>query len=129
MAPPRPARGLLTGQIRSEADLSRDDWRRRVPRFQGKNLSHNVGLLAPLEQLAAEKGVTPATLALAWMLQRTSNVIPLVGMGRPHSVDRAVEAWELKLDDDDIAELDASFPIGVAAGERYPEGMMDALGT
>ena len=123
------SRGLLTGQIRSQADLTRDDWRRRVPRFQGKNLSHNVGLLAPLEQLAAEKGVTPATLALAWMLQRTSNVIPLVGMGRPHSVDRAVEAWELKLDDDDIAELDASFPIGVAAGERYPEGMMDALGT
>lgn len=122
------SRGLLTGRIRSEADLDEDDWRRAVPRFQGDNLARNVALLGPLEELARERDSTPAAVALAWLLSRGNDVIPLVGMGRPQNVDRALECLEVELTADDLETLDEAFPRGAAAGDRYPAGMMDALG-
>lgn len=122
------SRGLLTGRIRGEDDLDAGDWRRQVPRFQGANLAHNVALLAPLEEMARAKGVSTATLALAWVLAQGADIIPLVGMGRPSSVDRAVEAADVTLSADDLAALDAAFPIGVVAGARYPEAYMPSLG-
>ena len=122
------SRGLLTGRIRTEADLPDEDWRRNVPRFQGANLTHNVALLAPLERLAEERNTTPAAVALAWLLGRGEDIVPLVGMGRPANVDRALEALTVDLTPEDVAMLDAAVPIGAAAGARYPEGMMDALG-
>ncbi|MBM3635488.1 MAG: aldo/keto reductase [Actinobacteria bacterium] len=121
------ARGLLTGTIRTEHDLQPDDWRRDVPRFRGANLAHNVALLAPLEQMADRLGTTPAAIALAWLLTRGEDIIPLVGMGRPQNVDRALEATRVDLSPDDLAALDAAFPIGAAAGTRYPESMMSGV--
>lgn len=122
------SRGLLTGRIRSEGDLDADDWRRQVPRFQGANLAHNVALLEPLERMAAQKGSTPAAVAVAWILAKGDDIVPLVGMGRVSNVDRALEALAVDLSAQDVAALDAAFPPGVAAGTRYPERMMGALG-
>ncbi|MCB0881866.1 MAG: aldo/keto reductase [Thermoleophilia bacterium] len=122
------SRGLLTGRIRTEDDLDPDDWRRQVPRFQGENLARNVAALSPLEAMAAAKGTTAASLAVAWVLAKGDDLIPLVGMGRTSSVDRALEALDVALTDADVAALDAAFPAGVAAGTRYPEAMMGALG-
>lgn len=122
------SRGLLTGRIRSESDLPEGDWRRQVPRFRGDNLARNVALLAPLEEIAERGRTSPAAVALAWLLGRGDDVIPLVGMGRPENVDRALRAFEVELGDDDRARLDAAFPPGAAAGTRYPEAMMPALG-
>ncbi|MFN8108696.1 MAG: aldo/keto reductase [Thermoleophilia bacterium] len=122
------SRGLLTGRIRGEDDLAADDWRRQVPRFQGANLARNVALLETLERLAVRHEVAPASVALAWVLAQGDDVIPLVGMGRPEHVDRNLEAAGLRLDDDDLAQLDAAFPPGAASGERYPASHMPSLG-
>lgn len=122
------SRGLLTGRIRTDDDLAPDDWRRHAPRFQGENLAHNVGLLRPLEEIAARHGVTPASVALAWVLTRGDDIIPLVGMGRPGHVDRNLEAMTVDLSADDRLALDEQFAPGAAAGLRYPESMMPALG-
>lgn len=121
-------RGLLTGRIRTPADLDPGDWRATVPRFQGENLAANVARLAALESIAAEKGVAMASVALAWLLHQGGDVVPLVGMGRPENVDRNLEATRVRLDDRDLARLDAAFPVGCAAGARYPEAAMAALG-
>ncbi len=121
------SRGLLTGTIRTENDLDGSDWRRDVPRFQGANLAHNVALLAPLEEMATRMSTTSAAVAIAWLLSRGEDIIPLVGMGRPSSVERALEARDVHLTPDDVAVLDAAFPIGAAAGTRYPEEMMSRV--
>lgn len=122
------SRGLLTGRIRGEEDLAPDDWRRQVPRFRGENLARNVALLAPLLDVAAKHDVAPSSAALAWVLAQGEDLIPLVGIGRPENVDRNLDALAVALDPDDLARLDTAFPPGVAAGARYPERMLDALG-
>jgi len=121
-------RGLLTGRIRSSADLPAGDWRGNVPRFQGANLTANVARLAPLEAMATRKGVSMSSVALAWILQKGENLLPLVGMGRPENVERNLEAMRVQLDEADMAALDAAFPIDCAAGLRYPEEAMASLG-
>ena len=121
-------RGLLTGKIRTPADLPAGDWRGNVPRFQGANLAANVARLGPLEELAAKKGVSMSSVALAWILRKGEDLIPLVGMGRPENVDRNLEAARVQLDAADMATLDAAFPIGCAAGLRYPEAGMASVG-
>ncbi len=120
-------RGLLTGTIRTPADLKAGDWRSQVPRFQGENLAANVARLAPLEAMAAKKGVAISSIALAWILRKGDDLVPLVGMGRPENVDRNLEALRVSLDAADVAALDAAFPIGCAAGLRYPESMTGGL--
>ena len=122
------SRGLLSGRIRSTDDLPAGDWRRQVPRFQGANLAHNVALLAPLEQIAEAHGVTPSSVALAWILAKGEDIIPLVGIGRPENVDRNLQAFQVNLTADEIATLDGVFTPDAPAGLRYPSGMMDALG-
>lgn len=121
-------RGLLTGKIRTPSDLPAGDWRGQVPRFQGANLAANVARLGGLEEVATRKGVSMSSVALAWILHQGGDLIPLVGMGRPENVDRNLEATRVRLDAADMAALDASFPIGCAAGLRYPEAAMAALG-
>jgi aryl-alcohol dehydrogenase-like predicted oxidoreductase len=120
-------RGLLTGRIRSADDLHPADWRRRVPRFQGANLQRNLALLAPAEEMAMSRGVTLAPLALAWVLARGEDVIPLVGMSRPEHVDRNLDALELDLGPEDIAILDDALPVGAPAGDRYPPEFLASL--
>ena len=120
-------RGFLGGNLPDPQTLPQSDYRRFDPRFQGDNLARNVALLEPLEQMAARLGSTPAAVAIAWLLDRGEDVIPLVGMGRPGSVDRALDALDVHLTSDDVAELDAAFPIGAASGTRYPEEMMSRV--
>lgn len=122
------ARGMLTGRIRRPDDLAADDWRRQVPRFQGAALEHNIGLLGPLEEMAAARGVALASLALAWVLSRGENVIPLVGTTRADHVERNLEALEITLTPDELAAIDEAVPPGAPAGGRYPPGMTASLG-
>lgn len=120
-------RGLLTGSIRTAADLAANDWRAQVPRFQGANLAANVARLGALEAIAKKKGASMSSVALAWILKKGDDLIPLVGMGRPENVDRNLETFRVSLDAADMAALDEAFPIGCAAGLRYPESMMASL--
>ena len=122
------SRGFLTGRIRSVEDLPAGDWRRQVPRFQGADLARNVELLGSLEAIAAAHGVTPSSVALAWVLSKGDDIIPLVGIGRPDHVDRNLDAFGVGLTTQEIATLETVFAPDVPAGLRYPPQMMAALG-
>jgi aryl-alcohol dehydrogenase-like predicted oxidoreductase len=125
-------RGFLTGSIRSPQDLGEDDWRRHNPRFQGENFARNLELVDRVGELAGAKGVTPAQLALAWVLAqgRASGVtvVPIPGTTRPERVDENVAALDVELSDEDLRTLDELAPLGVAAGDRYPAASMRVIG-
>jgi aryl-alcohol dehydrogenase-like predicted oxidoreductase len=113
-------RGLLAGRFRSTDDLGETDSRRRGPRFLPGNIEQNLTLVDRLEELAAQKGVTGAQLALAWVLDRGEDVVPIPGTKQRSYLEENAAAVELELSDDERAELAAAFPVGVAAGDRYP---------
>ncbi|WP_224368153.1 aldo/keto reductase [Hyalangium versicolor] len=115
-------RGFLTGQIRRFEDLEPDDYRRLSPRFQGENFNRNLQLVAHIEQLAAKKKCTPAQLALAWVLARGEDFVPIPGTKRRKYLDENLGALEVRLTSEDLAAIDAIAPRGVAAGDRYPAG-------
>jgi aryl-alcohol dehydrogenase-like predicted oxidoreductase len=118
-------RGFLTGRFRSIDDLAPDDWRRKNPRFQGENFQRNLDLVARVEALARKKGCTPAQLAIAWLLARGKDIVPIPGSTRSERVEEHAAAVDITLSADEIAALDA---VGaVVAGERYPEGGMRTL--
>ncbi len=118
-------RGFLTGRYRSIDDLAPDDWRRNNPRFQGENFQKNLNLVGRVEQLAKEKGSTPAQLALAWLLSRGEDIIPIPGSTRIERVRENAGATNVNLSADDIRSLDALAP--TVAGQRYTEGGMRAV--
>ena len=118
-------RGFLTGQIKSPADLAPDDWRHRNPRFQGENFEKNLDLAARVQALAREKGCTAAQLALAWLLSRGKDIVPIPGSTRADRVAENADALDVQLTAADIASLDALAP--TVAGERYAEGGMRAV--
>jgi aryl-alcohol dehydrogenase-like predicted oxidoreductase len=120
-------RGFLAGRIRRQDDMAEDDWRRGLPRFQGENLERNVALLAALDEVAQAHDTSPATIAIAWVLARGEDVIPLVGTGRADHVERNLEAFEVRLDEGELAMLDEAFPIGAVAGDRYPPEYLASL--
>jgi aryl-alcohol dehydrogenase-like predicted oxidoreductase len=122
-------RGFLTGAIRSADDLDAADWRRGNPRFAGENLRANLGLVDRVESMASAKGVTPAQLALAWVLAQGEDVVPIPGTTRPERIDENLAALDVVLDASDLAALDAALPPGSAVGDRYPTAMMGALET
>jgi aryl-alcohol dehydrogenase-like predicted oxidoreductase len=113
-------RGFLTGQITSLDDLDPTDWRRVNPRFSGENFQKNLDLVKAVEQMASEKGVTPAQLALAWVLAQGDDIIPIPGTKRRAYLEQNLAALDIDLTADEMARLDAAFPMGAAAGERYP---------
>lgn len=120
-------RGFLTGAIRSIDDLAPDDWRRNNPRFQGENFQKNRRLVDAVQEMAREKGCTPAQLALAWVLARGRHIVPIPGT---RSVDRLAEnvaAVEIELTPEDLDRLDRIAPKGTTAGDRYPESAMSML--
>jgi aryl-alcohol dehydrogenase-like predicted oxidoreductase len=117
-------RGFLTGQIKRFDDLAPDDYRRTSPRFQGENFDKNLALVAKVEALAAAKGCTPAQLALAWVLARGNGIVPIPGTKRRTFLEQNLGAADITLSADDLAAIDAIAPKGVAAGDRYPAGMM-----
>ncbi len=117
-------RGFLTGQIKRFDDLAPDDWRRNHPRFQGENFHKNVDLAARVAQIAREKKCTPAQLALAWLLARGPDVVPIPGTKRRAYLEENAGAVNVKLSDADVQRIEDVFPRGVAAGARYTEAGM-----
>ncbi|TAL54892.1 aldo/keto reductase [Pandoraea sp.] len=120
-------RGFLTGQIKRIADLAADDYRRNSPRFQGDNFQRNLDLVAEIERMAAEKGCTPARLALAWVLAQGEDIVPIPGTKRRAKLEDNVGALEVTLSDEDLQRIDSILPPGAAAGERYAAPAMQAL--
>jgi len=112
-------RGLLTGKISSPDALAENDSRRRHPRFQGENLEQNLGLVSRVTSLAADKGVTPAQLALAWLLHRGDDIVPIPGTRTISRLEENAAAATIELSDADMAHLDEAAPVGAGAGERY----------
>ncbi len=121
-------RGFLSGAIRSADALAPADWRRMNPRFQGDNLAANLALVARLEAIAREKGLTAAQLALAWVLSRGKDVVAIPGTRRRARLEENAAAAGVALTPADLARLDAAAPPGAAAGTRYPEAGMRSVG-
>ncbi|MBU9831807.1 aldo/keto reductase [Rahnella sp. FC061912-K] len=120
-------RGFLTGQIRSIDDLDADDYRRDSPRFQGENFAKNLQLAERIAELAQEKGVKPSQLALAWVLSRGDNMVPIPGTKHRHYLEENIAALDVSLSEAEIAAIEAVFPFRAAAGERYNAEMMRIL--
>jgi aryl-alcohol dehydrogenase-like predicted oxidoreductase len=120
-------RGFLTGAFHRFEDLPVDDYRRNSPRFQGENFKKNLDLVRRVQEMADEKGCTPAQLALAWALAQGKDVVPIPGTKRRKYLEDNVGAVNVNLSAEDLARLDEVAPKGVAAGERYPENMMQLV--
>jgi aryl-alcohol dehydrogenase-like predicted oxidoreductase len=119
-------RGFLTGTIDSVDSLAETDFRRINPRFQ--QIDANRRIVAAVRELAAERDVTPAQVALAWVLARGADIVPIPGTTKAARVEENVAAAELELSADEVDRLAAAAPVGETAGDRYPEPMMGALG-
>ena len=120
-------RGFLTGQIKKFDDLAPDDFRRHSPRFQGDNFWKNLKLVEHLTALAAQKGVAPSQLALAWVLSRGDDIVPIPGTKRQRWLEENVKAEQISFSADELARIDQIAPRGVAAGERYPAQVMGSV--
>jgi aryl-alcohol dehydrogenase-like predicted oxidoreductase len=118
-------RGFLTGAIQSIDDLDEDDYRRFSPRFQGENFQRNLDLVTKISELAADKAVTPAQLALAWVLSQGEDIVPIPGTKRRARLEENVGAVDIDLSGDELREIADALP--EAAGQRYPEAMMQTV--
>jgi aryl-alcohol dehydrogenase-like predicted oxidoreductase len=114
-------RGFLSGAIRSVDDLDDDDFRRHNPRFQGENFVRNLELVDVVNALAAAKGVTASQVALAWLLAKGEDVVPIPGTKRVRYLEENAAADDVQLTADDLRSLEEAFPVGAAAGDRYPD--------
>ncbi|MGH7005567.1 MAG: aldo/keto reductase [Alphaproteobacteria bacterium] len=121
-------RGFLSGQFKAPEEIPANDRRHEHPRFQREHLLKNAELLPPLEALAAKKKCTPAQLALAWVLHRGEDILPIPGTKKVKWLEENVAAMDISLSAADMAELDRAFPPGVTSGTRYPEPAMQQLG-
>jgi aryl-alcohol dehydrogenase-like predicted oxidoreductase len=119
-------RGFLTGAIKSVDDLDENDFRRTNPRFVGANFERNLELVRTVEELAQSKGVTPAQLALAWVLAQGEDIVPIPGTKRRARLEENVGAVDVALTDEDLAGIRAAVPEVV--GDRYGAQMMQLLG-
>lgn len=120
-------RGFLAGRFRSIEDLAPDDWRRQSPRFQGENFAKNLDLLAKIREMAAEKGCTPSQLALAWLLARGPDIVPIPGTTQRARLEENAAAAGITLSPQDLERIEKVAPRGVAQGERYHPNMMALL--
>ena len=120
-------RGFLTGKVKKN-DFGDRDFRRMSPRFQGENFQKNLEIVHRVEEMAEEKHCTPAQLALAWVLAKGKDVVPIPGTKRRKYLDENLAALEISLTAADFARLDGIAPPGVAAGARYPDEYMNRLG-
>jgi aryl-alcohol dehydrogenase-like predicted oxidoreductase len=119
-------RGFLAGRFSSADELAEDDFRRRHPRMSGDNGERNRELADKVRELADAKGCTPAQLALAWVLARGDDVVPIPGTKRREYLEQNAAASDVRLDDDELRDLDEAFPPGAAAGQRYAD--MSSIG-
>jgi aryl-alcohol dehydrogenase-like predicted oxidoreductase len=119
-------RGFLSGRFRSHADLPADDVRRNHPRFQGENFKKNLNLIDVVSRVARAKNAAPSQVALAWLLTKL-DVVPIPGTKRRAYLEENVRALSLSLTGEDLAQIHDAFPVGAAAGERYPEQALSAV--
>jgi aryl-alcohol dehydrogenase-like predicted oxidoreductase len=120
-------RGVLTGTITSTEQFGPDDFRRQTPRYQGENLDHNLEVVGKLTALAESRGVTPAQLALAWVLAQGADVAPIPGTKRVTYLEQNVGALDVPLTAEDLATIEAAVPKGSAIGDRYPTEHMNRV--
>jgi aryl-alcohol dehydrogenase-like predicted oxidoreductase len=118
-------RGFLSGRFNSPEELAEDDFRRTQPRFQGENLEANTRIVAKLREIADEKGITPAQLALAWVLAQGDDIVPIPGTKRRKYLEENATAADVQMSDEDLARIEAELP--EVAGERYEEVGMAAV--
>ncbi|MDH3536946.1 MAG: aldo/keto reductase, partial [Gammaproteobacteria bacterium] len=122
------SRGLLSGQITSLDQLGDNDRRRDMPRFQGGNLDTNLSMVNAFAEIAASKGVSTAALAIAWVLARGDDVVPIPGCSRRDTLKDSLTALEVELTKDDMAKIEDAIDAGRIIGTRYPEKQMARLG-
>src|SRR4051812_48727817 len=120
-------RGFLTGAISSPDDLSDDDFRRANPRFKREVFDKNMELVRVVEEIAEEHDAKPSQIAIAWVLSRGEDVVPIPGTKRVKYLEENVAASDIDLTDEDLEKLDEAFPVGAAEGERYPAEAMKSL--
>lgn len=121
------SRGLLSGHWDKNRKLAPDDFRSFSPRFSGDNLQHNLALTDALHLIAKEKGATPAQIAVAWVLTRGGNIVPLVGARRRDRLSESLGALDLQLNAADLARIERAIPPDAAAGERYHPALIASL--
>jgi aryl-alcohol dehydrogenase-like predicted oxidoreductase len=117
-------RGFLTGRFAKFEDLPEKDYRRFSPRFQGENFEKNLALVDKVSEIARDRGVKPAQLALAWVLAQGEDIVPIPGTTRREHLEENLAALDIALSADELARIDAVAPKGAASGPRYPEGAM-----
>jgi aryl-alcohol dehydrogenase-like predicted oxidoreductase len=120
-------RGFLTGVFERPEDLATGDSRRHMPRFQGGNFGHNLKLVKGIKEIAAEKGCTPAQLALAWLLAKGEDIVPIPGTRHTKWLEENVRAIDIALTDEEVRRIEETVPMGSAAGTRYPQAMMSSV--
>jgi aryl-alcohol dehydrogenase-like predicted oxidoreductase len=120
-------RGFLTGMIKDTKELSQQDFRRIAPRFQDENMKKNLAIVARLEKIAGEKGCKPSQLALAWLLAKGEDIVPIPGTRHMEYLHENMGAADIALTLDDIARIEAAVPQEEVAGTRYPEAGMKRL--
>jgi aryl-alcohol dehydrogenase-like predicted oxidoreductase len=120
-------RSLLTGSVRQVSDIPEGDGRGRHPRFTADNLARNLQLVSVIEAMAKAKGCTPGQIALAWLLARGPDVVPIPGTKRVERLDENLGALDVALSPDDVARLSSALPPGAAAGTRYAEAQLRAV--
>lgn len=120
-------RGFLSGAFKTLEDLAPDDYRRNSPRFQGENFAKNLAVVAQVQAIASEKGVTASQLALAWLLAQGEDIVPIPGTKRRTYLEENVGATRIELTTEDLRRIDAAAPKGVAAGDRYPTQTMSTV--
>ena len=114
-------RGFLSGKIKTVADLEANDYRRNNPRFMGENFQRNLDLVTRIEEIAKKKGVTPSQLALAWLLTRGDDIVPIPGSRRIKHLEENVAAARIEISRDELQQIDEVAPVGAAKGDRYPD--------
>jgi aryl-alcohol dehydrogenase-like predicted oxidoreductase len=119
-------RGFLSGQIKSIDDLEADDYRRYSPRFQGENFDKNLALVDQISEIASQKGVTPSQLALAWVLNRGDDIVPIPGTKRRRYLEENVAATDIELTEEETEQIASALP--EPSGMRYTEEMMRSVG-
>jgi len=120
-------RGFLTGRYKRLDDLAANDWRRNNPRFQTDNFQKNLDIVDRVNRLAARKRCTAAQLALAWVLAQSEDIVPIPGSKRRDRLEENAAAADIRLTTEELHEIDALVPPGIAAGTRYPEAGMRAV--
>ena len=121
------SRGLLSGHWDVSRTLASDDFRSHSPRFKGDNLQHNLSLVQALQAVAAEKNASAAQVAIAWVLSRGDDIVPLVGARRRDRLAESLGALTLQLNDADLARIEQAVPLNAAAGDRYPKAQLDFM--